>query len=235
MKVWNPWHGCHKYSEGCLNCYVYRRDGSIGKDASIITRTKMFNLPLQKKRDGRYKLTDPEVYTCMTSDFFIAEADGWRDEIWQIIKERTDLHFIIITKRIVRYSKCLPADWHLGYSNVTLGCTVENQKQADLRLPIFQSLPCQEKFIICEPLLEKISLHNYLNSSIKYIICGGESGSTARICDYDWIINLREQCQEKNVGFRFKQTGTHFKKGAKLYTIPRHLQQAQGRKANIDI
>ncbi|MCK9303605.1 MAG: phage Gp37/Gp68 family protein, partial [Bacteroidales bacterium] len=24
--VWNPWHGCTKYSEGCLHCYVYRRD-----------------------------------------------------------------------------------------------------------------------------------------------------------------------------------------------------------------
>ena len=31
--IWNPWHGCRKYSEGCERCYVYRRDESIGKDA----------------------------------------------------------------------------------------------------------------------------------------------------------------------------------------------------------
>lgn len=29
MVVWNPWHGCHKISPGCANCYVYRRDESI--------------------------------------------------------------------------------------------------------------------------------------------------------------------------------------------------------------
>ena len=20
--IWNPWHGCVKYSEGCMNCYI---------------------------------------------------------------------------------------------------------------------------------------------------------------------------------------------------------------------
>jgi len=25
--IWNPWHGCHKCSEGCLNCYFYYLDG----------------------------------------------------------------------------------------------------------------------------------------------------------------------------------------------------------------
>ncbi|MEN6339375.1 MAG: DUF5131 family protein, partial [Clostridiaceae bacterium] len=32
---WNPWHGCHKYSAGCQNCYVYRMDDRHGKDAGI--------------------------------------------------------------------------------------------------------------------------------------------------------------------------------------------------------
>ena len=40
--IWNPWHGCKKYSEGCLNCYVYRRDASVGRDASIVARTTAF-------------------------------------------------------------------------------------------------------------------------------------------------------------------------------------------------
>jgi phage gp37Gp68 protein len=26
MAIWNPWHGCHKKSTGCLNCYMFRRD-----------------------------------------------------------------------------------------------------------------------------------------------------------------------------------------------------------------
>ncbi len=24
--MWNLWHGCHRKSEGCMHCYVYRRD-----------------------------------------------------------------------------------------------------------------------------------------------------------------------------------------------------------------
>ena len=50
--VWNPWHGCLKYSEGCRHCYVYRRDESVGLDASEIKKNKDFSLPLQRRRDG---------------------------------------------------------------------------------------------------------------------------------------------------------------------------------------
>ena len=80
MAIWNPWHGCHKISPGCRNCYVYRRDGTFGKDSSIVSRTGAFDLPLKRNRQKEYKLTaeDNPVYTCMTSDFFIEEADGWR-------------------------------------------------------------------------------------------------------------------------------------------------------------
>ena len=77
MPIWNPWHGCHKISPGCLNCYVYRRDASLGKDASVVKKTGDFDLPLKRDRQGRWKLNESPVYTCMTSDFFLDEADPW--------------------------------------------------------------------------------------------------------------------------------------------------------------
>ena len=97
MIIWNPWHGCKKYSSGCLNCYVYRRDQSIGKDSSIISKTNSFDLPLKRNRSGEYKITasDNPVYICMTSDFFIEYADQWRKEIWNIIRIRTNLSSLI--------------------------------------------------------------------------------------------------------------------------------------------
>ena len=75
---WNPWHGCHKISAGCLNCYVYRRDTSIGKDASVVSKTQDYDLPLKRDRKGNSKLRpgDGTVFTCMTSDFFLEEADA---------------------------------------------------------------------------------------------------------------------------------------------------------------
>lgn len=235
MLVWNPWHGCHKYSEGCQNCYVYRRDGSIGKDASVVTKTKSFDFPTKLYKNGKYKIAPgSHVYTCMTSDFFIDEADLWRNDIWKIIHERYDVYFTIITKRIVRFKECIPDDWGNGYPNVTIGCTIENQKQCDIRFPIFKKLPIKNKFIICEPILGEINLNPYIDQSIKFVSVGGESGPSARICDYNWVLNIRSQCVEKNVPFYFKQTGASFKKGIKAYNIPRKYQMHQADKADIN-
>ena len=87
--IWNPWHGCHKKSAGCLNCYMFRRDSLYDKDSNIVSKTKDFDLAIRKNKKGEYKIPSNEVvYTCMTSDFFIPEADLWRDLIWQMIKER---------------------------------------------------------------------------------------------------------------------------------------------------
>ena len=235
--VWNPWHGCHKFSPGCVHCYVYRRDESIGKDASQVVKTASFRLPVEKKRDGSYKIPPGEsVYAVMTSDFFLEEADEWREEIWAMIRERSDLSFIIITKRILRAYECLPDDWREGYENVSIGCTCENGEEAARRLPVFLSLPIKDRFVICEPLLAPVRLEPFLESGkIRSVVAGGESGEGARVCDYNWVLDIREQCERTGVRFHFKQTGLHFRKDGRLYTVPRPLQQKQAEKAGIDL
>jgi protein gp37 len=235
MSQWNPWHGCHKISAGCQNCYVYRIDSSFERDSSIVSKTAGFNLPLRKKRDGTFKLTaDEMVYTCFSSDFFLAEADDWRIEAWRMIRLRSDLHFFIITKRIDRFMVNLPDDWNDGYDNVTVCSTCENQDRADYRLPILLDLPVKHKAIICEPLLGPINLSRWLHQSIEEVVVGGESGADARICDYDWVVDIREQCIAKSIPFHFKQTGARFVKDGRLYNIRRKDQHSQAAKAGID-
>jgi len=86
LKIWNPWHGCVKYSEGCKNCYVYRRDESVGKNALLVYKTSYFDLPIKKTRHGDFKISNyTEVYSCMTSDFFIKEADEWRKDALDLL------------------------------------------------------------------------------------------------------------------------------------------------------
>lgn len=237
MAIWNPWHGCIKISPGCYHCYVYRRDAEFGKDTTKVKKTANFDLPLQKNRKKEYKL-QPEkepVYTCMTSDFFIKDADEWRQEAWRMIKERQDLSFVIITKRIHRVAAALPEDWGTGYENVTLFCTCENQGKAKERLPVLLKLPIRHKGIICEPLLEQINLSPYLESGqIEQVICGGESGEEARVCDFAWVLNLMNQCVAEEVPFYFKQTGAVFKKGEKMYHIERKDQMIQAQKAGVN-
>ena len=133
---WNPWHGCTKISPGCKYCYVYRQDEMYGSEilSSECRKTGNFNLPVKKKRDGSYK-TEPGslVFTCFTSDFLLADADEWRKDCWQMMKQRSDCMFYFFTKRIERLNFSLP-------DNVIVGCTCENQEMADYRLPIYLKL-----------------------------------------------------------------------------------------------
>lgn len=46
----------------------------------------------------------------MTSDFFLEEADAWRENIWDIIRYRKDVKFYILTKRAERIKDHLPSD-----------------------------------------------------------------------------------------------------------------------------
>lgn len=54
IQVWNPWHGCHKISPGCQNCYMFRRDAEFEKDSTQVRKTASFSLPVQRRRDGGY-------------------------------------------------------------------------------------------------------------------------------------------------------------------------------------
>ena len=234
--MWNLWHGCHKLSAGCKHCYVYRGDAKRDVDSSKVAQTKNFDLPIRKKRNGDYKIPSGAfVYTCFTSDFFVEDADSWRNEAWEMMRIRSDVHFLMITKRIDRFASCLPDDWGNGYDNVTICCTVENQSCADYRLPIYKAAPIKHKVIICEPLLERIDLSSYsIGTWVEQVVAGGESGYEARECNFDWVLELRNLCVKNNVLFWFKQTGAKFVKEGKLYQIQRRLQHSQARKARIN-
>ncbi|CDD93328.1 phage protein Gp37/Gp68 [Bacteroides intestinalis CAG:315] len=233
--MWNPWHGCHKFSTGCQHCYVYRTDGKYGKDSSVVTKTEKFNLPVQLKKNKTYKIPSGNlVYTCFTSDFLVEDADVWRPEAWEMMRLRQDLHFLFITKRIDRLKDCLPPDWGEGYDNVTICCTMENQDRIDYRLPIYKAAPIKHKIIICEPLLSRIDFRGELGEWVEQVVAGGESGREARVCDYDWVLEIRRQCIDANVGFWFKQTGSFLLKDGKEFKVARQFQHSQARKAEIN-
>ena len=234
--IWNPWHGCRKCSEGCDHCYMYTLDRLRGQDGAAIFRTGSFDYPLRRTRGGGWQVRSGEqLRVCMTSDFFLAEADRWRPEAWDIIHRRPDVMFFLVTKRPQRIPECLPPDWGEGYENVMIGCTTENQKEADRRLPVFRALPIRYRMIVAAPLLERLDLTPYLDEKIREVSVGGESGTQARVCDYDWVLSLREQCRAAGVDFCFHQTGARFRKDGKLYRIPRAQQRPQARRANIDL
>lgn len=238
MAMWNPWRGCHRCSEGCRFCYIHKGDARRGVDTEQIHRTDGFNAPLELykrgERKGEYKMKSGEtVYLCFSSDFLLAEADPWRGECWDIMRQRPDLSFLFLTKRIERFMDCVPADWGEGYENVTVGCTVENQETADRRLAVFDTLPIRHKDVICQPLLEGLDIEAHLEGT-ELVVVGGESDRNARPLDYAWVLDIREQCLRKKVPFEFRQCGSNFIKDGKCYQLNVRQLMSQARKAGIN-
>lgn len=119
------------------------------------------------------------------------------------------------------------ADWFvlkLPPPNVWIGTTVENQEQAEKRIPHLLKIPARVRFLSCEPLLGIVDLRipelrgamddprfggNFLdfNEAIHWVITGGESGGRARPMHPDWVRSLRDQCAAAHVPFFFKQWG----------------------------
>ena len=225
---WNPWHGCIKCSEGCQNCYVYYIDAMRGRNGADIYRTKTgFRYPLSRDRAGSYKIQSGEMISvCMTSDFFLEEADAWRDEAWDIMRRRSDVIFLLLTKRPERIPECLPADWGAGWDNIFLNVTVENQKRADERIPLLLDLPFKHKGLHCAPLLGPLSIGGYLDSGqIEQVACGGENYGGSRPCDFEWVQDLQNECASRNITFCFMETGTVFIKDGREYRIRSKQQQ----------
>lgn len=211
---WNPWIGCKKISPGCKNCYMYREQKQYGQDPMEIRRTKQatFNKPLN------WHEKDPGlVFTSSWTDFFLEEADGWRDEAWDIIRRTPRNIYQILTKRVENIPDRLPDDWGPdGYHNVWLGVSVENQDVANWRVPYLSLIPAQMRFLSCEPLLGPIDLSRFLFERdliplnlIHWVIVGGESGPAdrARPMHPFWPDQMEFDCRIAGVPFFFKQWG----------------------------
>ena len=77
-------------------------------------------------------------------------------------------------------------------------CTIENQRNADKKLSIFQRLPIKHRCITVQPLIERVNLEPYLDG-VELVVVGGESDRDCRPLDYDWVLDIREQCIREQV------------------------------------
>lgn len=237
MIMYNPWHGCHKYSEGCQNCYMFYFDSVRGIDSNIVKKTNDFNLPIKKDRYGKFKIESGQsLQVCLTSDFFIEEADEWRNDVWKMIKERQDLQFTLFTKRANRILTNLPKDFTEFYNHVEFAVTCENQKRLDERMPYLASLPTKNISLLLSPMLEEMDIDKILKTGkIKKVYISGENYKNARILDFDWVKKIQKQCKDNSVKLEFFHTGSKFIKDGRLYTIPYSKGKSQAKLANIDL
>lgn len=226
--TWNPWYGCHKVSQGCKNCYMYRDMARTPFNPNVVTRAKpaTFNKPLSWKEPAM-------VFTCSWSDFWVEEADEWRAEALQIIAQTPHLTYQILTKRPERILDWLDnACWPISGcpigidglpDNIWLGVSVENQEASHARIWHLCQVPAKIRFVSAEPLLGLLDLgfdafvaddrgfptEQKVSNYINWVITGGESGAQNKIrkAQIEWFRFIRNQCQEAGIAYFHKQNG----------------------------
>jgi protein gp37 len=163
---WSPWYGCHKVSQGCAHCYAYREMAKYGKQPHIVTRSKTtFRAPIAwAKHQANW---GKKIFVCPWSDFWIEEADAWREEALEIMRKTPMFTYIVPSKRLERVPDLLPADWGAGWPHMWLGASIEDQAAADLRVPLLLEIPCKTRFLSCEPLLGELDLEAAMPYSIR--------------------------------------------------------------------
>lgn len=185
----------------------------------------------------------PRVFCASLADVFEEkldqpELDEWRRELFELIQNTSHLDWLLLTKRPENVCQIIEhvtgfsdaAMWFHSAPHVWVGTSVENQAQADKRIPELLEIPARVRFLSMEPLLDaidlcSISLGNGLEidalrgkwgefarpqadcGKVDWVIVGGESGENARPMHPDWARDIRDQCLGAGVPIFFKQWG----------------------------
>lgn len=147
---------------------------------------------------------DPATMDDIRATLFSALIDRTPNLIWRILTKRPE--------NIRRFWPLRMAGGTLRRSdNVFLYTSVENQEQADSRIP--HLLDCNDLSPVlglsAEPLLENIKIEWLAPGLINHVIVGGESGPDARPFCTGWAYDLRLVCQNTNVPLFVKQFGSN--------------------------
>lgn len=223
--TFSPWVGCTKISPGCDHCYAEswaKRTGGAALWQGERRRTTAANWrqPLKWNREAAAAGIRQRVFCSSLADVFDNQVPAeWRDDLWRLIFATPHLDWLLLSKRPQNIATMLPRDGDfLGarwpWPGVWLGTTVENQAEADRRIPHLLAVPKAKWFLSCEPLLGPIRFDRVpgfnrlgLDVSRLWVIAGGESGPGARPMHPDWARLLRDQCAAAGVPFLFKQWG----------------------------
>jgi protein gp37 len=198
-KTWNPTTGCDKVSPGCIHCYaeaITKRFPKTFKNGFDLTL-----YPERLKEPSRWR-TPSRIFVNSMSDLFHKEVPlDFIQAVFEVIQD-TPLHiYQILTKRPERLVELAP---HLKFhKNIWLGVSVENQSYVS-RIDLLRQVPANVRFLSCEPLLSSLKLDL---TDINWVIVGGESGPSHRPMKIEWAEDIRDQCQQAQVAFFFKQVG----------------------------
>lgn len=211
--TWNPTTGCDKISQGCKFCYaevMARRLKAMG----VEKYRNQFKLAVHPDTlEEPYKWRKPRVvFVNSMSDLFHKDVPiSFIQQVFDVMRDNPHHTFQVLTKRadlLLKYDQ----EGFLKWShNIWMGVSVEDDKVVD-RIDFLRKTKARTKFLSCEPLIGPLNSLNL--TEIDWVIVGGESGRKPRPMKSEWVLDIKDQCQEQDVQFFFKQWGGTNKKAA---------------------
>lgn len=224
----NLWHGCTKVHEGCDNCYAealsHRWGNDVwGNDKPRKEVKSAWNELAKMQAAAKAAGEIHRVFVGSMMDIFekpMSLIDGkgnYYPEIdtgtlrWVLFLKidagmYNNLQFLFLTKRPSNINKYIPENWKTEPpKNVMFGTSPVSQETANKL--ILQLLEVKGKrFLSIEPQLESVNIQGFLfKKEIDWVIQGGESGHYKRPFDLDWAYYMKQQCEQTNTPYFFKQ------------------------------
>ncbi len=225
--TWNPTTGCDKVSAGCKFCYAEVMAKRL-KAMGVEKYSNGFELAMHEdelKTPYTWKKSKM-VFVNSMSDLFHKDVPiEFIQKVFRVMKENPQHVFQILTKRtdvLLYFDKEGLLEWS---HNIWMGVSVENKKFMK-RIDLLRQTNARTKFLSCEPLIGPLPNMNL--KGIDWVIVGGESGRTPRPMKKEWVVDIKEQCQNSDVAFFFKQWGgTNKKKTGNLLDGEKYLEMPE--------
>jgi len=211
--TFNPWWGCVKVSPGCANCYAETWANRYGfnvwgrKSNRRTFSEKHWHQPLIWNQVAAQNHTKERVFCASMADVFEdnPSIEIERQKLWKLIEATPNLNWLLLTKRPENMLRFAP--WkHTWPKNIWAMTSVENQEQANERIPYLIEIPATVLGLSIEPLLGLVNIDKWIDK-LHWVIVGGESGPHARLMHPDWARIIRDDCKQQDVPFFFKQWG----------------------------
>lgn len=219
--TWSPLTmRCTPVSAGCKNCWhlaMAKRLAANPKLPGEMRRAYAGDvepLLVKSRLDEPLRLRKPATIGVQFM------GDLWHDsvyldsiwQIWRVMRDTPRHTYVMLTKRSGRMQRVLSRtneNWGV-LPNVIGMVSVENQEQADKRVPDLLQTPLAVRGVSMEPMLGAVDLWIWRQgilgwNDIDWVICGSESGYGARPMDEAWVRDIRNQCVTAGVPFFYKQ------------------------------
>jgi protein gp37 len=154
-----------------------------------------------------------------------------RMHLFRLIEQTPNLVWLVLTKRPENVRRMVQ---HMGWlnnggaewpRNLWIGCTVENEKYAELRMRHLLEIPAAGRFVSYEPAIEEVNFAPYLATGrLDWGITGGESDphgvrDNCRIFDMTIARRTMRQFMAAGVPLFVKQLGSNPVDGCAPYPV----------------